>query len=164
MKAVCRGGSGDQAAGSLRTSTRPRSEQDLLTFGVNAPTDARTRLVDSTSVECVFTVAPLSGERRRLSWRQHSGHVGRAHAVGSLRTSTRPRLGGQDLPSGVCFYRRVEFARRTTSVDVLVPNNPPPWRTCGGAPPPPSPPERRRAAGAPGKRVSENKHSTAFGA
>ena len=45
----------------MRTSTRPRSEHDLPwgTFRVNGHTDARTRFVDSSSFECLFSIAPL---------------------------------------------------------------------------------------------------------
>ena len=52
--ALCR------AAGSLRTSTRPISDEPAgLAFRVNAHIDAQTLLVESTSVECLFSMTPL---------------------------------------------------------------------------------------------------------
>jgi hypothetical protein len=45
----------------VRTSTRPRSVFNLPwgTFRVTGHTDARNRFVDSSSLECWFSIAPL---------------------------------------------------------------------------------------------------------
>jgi hypothetical protein len=49
-----------QVAGSLRTSTRTDIGASL-TFRVSAHTEAWTWFVNSTSVECVFSMTPLPG-------------------------------------------------------------------------------------------------------
>ena len=53
------------AGGSLRTSTRTEIGQARMTykrtFRVNAHTDARTWSVDSTSVECLFSITWVGG-------------------------------------------------------------------------------------------------------
>ena len=58
----------------IKLSSRLRS-MAYNTFRVNAHTDARARLTDSTSAECFFAISPLPGrggygDERRASLRQ----------------------------------------------------------------------------------------------